>query len=300
MMMFAAPSASALIGKTTIHPTAVIDPSAVLEDGVTIGPYAVVGPECHVGQGCVLESHAVLQRWVRLGRDVRVDSHATVGGAPQDLKYKGERSWVEVGDGTQLRECVTIHRPTGEDLVTKVGSDCLLMAYSHVAHNAEVEQGVIMANAVQLGGHSFVGQRAFIGGACVVQQGCRVGEYAIMGGFGGTRQDIPPFAKTAGGGMAVIQGINSVGLRRAGMSLQTRKLIQEAFNLLFFEHANLSQGLAQLEASFPIEETPELQKLIAFVKSSTKGFRAQSKRAMTHGDGKRQDATSFEFEDDDV
>ncbi len=297
-MMF---SVSASVSpKTMIHPTAIIHPTAVIEEGVSIGPYAIVGEACVVGEGSVLASHAVLQRWVRLGKEVRVDSHATVGGDPQDLKYKGERSWVEVGDRTQLRECVTIHRPTGEDLITKVGSDCLLMAYSHVAHNAEVEQGVIMANAVQLGGHSFVGQKAFLGGACVVQQGCRVGEYAIMGGFGGTRQDIPPFAKTAGGGMAVIQGINAVGLRRAGMSVQTRKLIQDAFNLLFFEHRNISQGVLELEATFPVDTTPELQRLLAFVKSSTKGFRAQSKRAMTHGDGKRQESSLESSSEDDL
>ncbi|HEY9686174.1 MAG TPA: acyl-ACP--UDP-N-acetylglucosamine O-acyltransferase [Coleofasciculaceae cyanobacterium] len=253
----------------SIHPTAIIDPTAEIGAGVEIGPYSVIGPHCQVGEGSKIWSNATLQGYTKLGKNCQVSPGAVLGGFPQDLKFKGEESWVVVGDNTVIRECVTLNRASGEGQETVVGSNCLLMAYAHVAHNCHVGNEVIMANSVQLGGHVEVGDFAFIGGMSVFHQHIRIGKLAIISGFSAARQDIPPFAM-ADNRPAFIVGLNKVGLKRRGFDLSARTRLKRAFQLLFFSGMNFKQAIETIQDE--IQDDLHVDELIAFVQSSERGI----------------------------
>jgi UDP-N-acetylglucosamine acyltransferase len=252
----------------TIHPTAIIDPTAELGQGVEIGPYSYIGPKCRVGDGSKIGPHAVLQGYTILGANCQVSPGAVLGGFPQDLKFKGEESYVVIGDGTIIRECVTVNRASGEGKETRVGAGCMLMAYSHVAHNCVIGNEVIMANSVQLGGHVEVGDFAFIGGQCAIHQFVRIGKMAIISGFSASRQDIPPFSM-ADSRPAIIAGINKVGLKRRGFDLAARTRLKKAFQLLFFSGMNYKQAIETIQAE--IESDPAVNELVEFIQSSSRG-----------------------------
>jgi UDP-N-acetylglucosamine acyltransferase len=252
-----------------IHPSAIIDNSAQLADSVEIGAYAIVGPNCTLGQGVKLDPHAIVKEYTRVGNDVHISSGAVLGGAPQDVGFKGERSWVEIGDRTLIRECVTVNRASGEDQVTRVGANCMLMAYSHVGHNTQVGQEAILANAVQLGGHVEIGDFAFLGGSSVFHQFVRVGTLSIVGGFSATRQDVAPYSMSDGRPVELI-GINKIGLRRRGYDLANRTILKRAFHLLFFSPLNSRQALAEIEDQWG--DKPYIQELINFVNGSKRGI----------------------------
>jgi UDP-N-acetylglucosamine acyltransferase len=253
----------------SIHPTAIIDPTAEIGADVEIGPYSVIGPHCHVDEGTKIWSNATLQGYTKLGKNCQVSPGAVLGGLPQDLKFKGEESWVVVGDNTVIRECVTLNRASGEGQATVIGSDCLLMAYAHVAHNCHVGDGVILANSVQLGGHVTVGDFAFIGGMCVFHQHIRIGKMAIISGFSAARQDIPPFCM-ADNRPAIVVGINKVGLKRRGFDLASRTRMKRAFQLLFFSGMNFKQAMEAIQDE--IQGDPHVDELLAFVQSSERGI----------------------------
>lgn len=252
-----------------IHPTAIIDPSAQLGEQVEIGPYAIVGPHCLVGDRSKLQAHAVLQEYVKLGVDCQVFSGAVLGGAPQDFKFKGEPSYVRIGNGSIIRECVTVNRSTGEGAETIIGEKALLMAYAHVAHNCVLGDEVILANAVQLGGHVEIGDFAFLGGSCAVHQFVKIGKLAILAGLSASRMDLPPFAMLDGR-PAVVAGINKVGLKRRGFDLASRTRLKRAFKLLFFANYNYKQAVEVIHAE--IEPDPAIDELVSFVQQSTKGI----------------------------
>jgi UDP-N-acetylglucosamine acyltransferase len=252
-----------------IHPTAIIDPTAQLGEQVQIGPYAIVGPHCVVGDRTRLDAHAVLQEYVKLGADCQVSSGAVLGGHPQDFKFKGEPSYVRIGQGSIIRECVTVNRSTGEGNETVIGEKAMLMAYSHVAHNCILGDEVILANAVQLGGHVEIGDFAFIGGSCAIHQFVKIGKLAIVAGLSATRMDLPPFA-TLDGRPAVVAGINKVGLKRRGFDLASRTRLKRAFKLLFFANLNYKQAIETIHAE--IEPDPAITELVTFVQQSPKGI----------------------------
>lgn len=255
-----------------IHPSAVIDPTAELGANVEVGPFSYIGPYCKVGDNTKLGPNVVLQEYVTLGRDCQVSPGAVLGGLPQDLRFKGEVSYVEVGDGTIIRECVTLNRASGEGQTTRIGKKCMLMAYSHVAHNCVVGDEVIMANNVQLAGYVEVGDYAFIGGTCVFHQFVKIGRMAIISGFSASRQDIPPFAM-ADGRPAVVAGTNKVGLKRRGLDMATRTRLKKAFQFLWFTNLNYKQAIEVIRNE--IEADPYVDELIAFIENSTRGiFRA--------------------------
>jgi UDP-N-acetylglucosamine acyltransferase len=252
-----------------IHQTAIIDPSAIIGENTQIGPYSLIGANVEIGSNCKIAGHVVIETNTILGSDCQVSPGAVIGGPPQDLSYKDEFSRVRVGNGTRIRECVTLNRATGEGTETVIGNDCFLMAYSHLAHNCQLGNNVILANAVQVGGHVELGDYVFIGGASVVHQNVRIGRMAFMGGACATRQDLPPFSMSDGRPSA-IQGINSVGLKRRGFTLEQRQRIKKAFFHFWFSDLNYSQAIETIRETIPADDY--VQELIDFVLSSKRGI----------------------------
>jgi len=259
----------------TIHSTAIIHESAQIADSVEIGPYAIVGPHSVIGEGSKLDAHAVVKEYTRIGKNVQISSGAVVGGTPQDLAFKGEESWVEIGDNCVIRECVTVNRASGKGAVTRLGKGCMLMAYSHVAHNCQLGDEVILANSVQLGGHVDVGNYAFLGGGCVFHQNIRIGQLAIVSGASASRQDVAPFGMYDARPVVPV-GTNKIGLRRRGYDMESRTIIRNAFKVLFFSPIPYRHALEEIEQAWG--DKPYIQELVEFVKNSKRGLaKAESK-----------------------
>ena len=254
-----------------IHPTALIDPTAELGVDVAIGPYAIVGPRVTVGDHCRIGPRATLQQNVRLADRVHVGDGSILGGDPQDQKYKGEETWVEVGEGTIIREYSTINRGTSATCKTTVGARCFIMTYVHLAHDCHVGDDVVIANATQCAGHVTIHDRAILSGLNAVHQFVTIGTYAFVGGGSRVNQDIPPYVKAVGNPME-LYGLNSVGLQRAGFPGDTVAALKRAYRLFFNSDLNLSQALERARSDLPT--SPEVERFIAFVESSERGVPA--------------------------
>jgi UDP-N-acetylglucosamine acyltransferase len=257
--------------RSAIHPTALIDPSAELGTGVTIGPYVIVGPNVIIGDRCRIGPRATLQRNVRLAEDVSIGDGSVLGGDPQDLKYGGEESWVEIGPGTIIREYSTINRATAATFKTTVGSRCFIMSYVHLAHDCHVGDDVVIANATQCAGHVTIHDRAILSGLNAVHQFVTIGTYAFVGGGSRVNQDIPPYVKAVGNPME-LYGLNSIGLQRAGFSGETVAALKRAYRLFFNSDLNLSQAVERARTDLPA--LPEVERFLAFVESSERGVPA--------------------------
>ncbi|MBI4421453.1 MAG: acyl-ACP--UDP-N-acetylglucosamine O-acyltransferase [Gemmatimonadetes bacterium] len=251
-----------------IHPTAVVDPGAELGPGVEIGPYCVLGKGIRIGAGTSLGPHVVIQRDTQLGNGCVVGPGAVLGADPQDLKYHGEPTCLEIGDGTRIREYATLHRGTAASGRTVVGKRCYLMAYVHVAHDCVIEDDVVIANAVQLAGHVHVEANATIGGLTPIHQFVRIGRFALVGGGSRVPQDVPPFTRAAGNPMK-LYGINSLALVRAGFPREVRAALKHAYRLLFNSTLGLSEAVERLRLENP--DIPEVMRLVDFVVSSQRG-----------------------------
>jgi UDP-N-acetylglucosamine acyltransferase len=252
---------------TRVHPTAIIDDGARLGNDVEVGPYALIGPGCEVGDGCRLAARSILERNVRLGARVSVGVGSIVGGDPQDLKYDGEESFVEIGDDTVVREYSTINRGTRESLHTTIGSNCFVMSYVHMAHDCHVGDRVILANMVQLAGHVSVGDNATLSAMTGVHQFVRIGAYAFVGGFSKVVKDVPPFVLTDGN-PAQLHGLNSVGLKRNGFSEDVRNELKRAYRLFFGSDLNAAQ--ARTRAETELEPLPEVQRFLRFLEEGSR------------------------------
>ena len=256
---------------STIHPTALIDPSAELGVGVAVGPYAIIGPQVSVGDRCRLGPRVTLQRNVRLAEDVSIGDGSILGGDPQDLKYGGEETWVEIGPQTIIREYSTINRATAATFKTTVGARCFIMTYVHLAHDCQVGDDVVIANATQCAGHVTIHDRAILSGLNAVHQFVTIGTYAFVGGGSRVNQDIPPYVKAVGNPME-LYGLNSIGLQRAGFSGETIAALKRAYRLFFNSDLNLSQALERARSDLP--PFPEVERFLAFVESSERGVPA--------------------------
>jgi UDP-N-acetylglucosamine acyltransferase len=254
-----------------VHPSAIVDPSAVLGRDVEIGPFAIVGPDCRVGDRCRIGPHATLERNVRLASAVRVGQGSILGGDPQDIKYQGEETWVEVGEGTVIREYATINRGTPASGITSVGSGCFVMSYVHLAHDCHVGDGVIIANGTQLAGHVTVHDRATLSGLVAIHQFTTVGCYAFIGGCSRVNQDIPPFVKAVGNPIE-LYGLNSIGLQRAGFPAETITALKRLYRLFFNSELNFSQAIDRARTELP--PLPEVEQFLEFVSSSQRGVPA--------------------------
>lgn len=251
-----------------VHPSAAVDPRAELAESVVVGPGAVVGPGVRVGPDTEIQAHAVIERDADIGRHCLIGYGAILGSAPQDIHYRNEPTRVIVGDDTTIREYVTIHRGTAASGLTRVGSRCFLMAYVHVAHDCVIGDDVVLANAVQLAGHVDVGHHAWIGGQTPVHQFVRIGEYAFVGGGSRVPQDVPPFGSVAGVPLRLL-GINSVGLRRAGVPSEVRLALKHAFRRLFNSDLPTAAAVDELRRTTPV--VPEVERLLDFVTASERG-----------------------------
>jgi UDP-N-acetylglucosamine acyltransferase len=254
----------------SIHPTATVHSKAVLGAGVAIGPYSVIAERVTIGAGTRIGAHCVIEGRTTIGEACEIFTGAVIGSPPQDLKYKGEESVLLIGDRNKIREYVTINPGTaGGGGKTVIGSDCLLMAYAHVAHDCRIGDQVILANSAALAGHIAVEDRAVIGGLVGIHQFVRVGTLAIIGGCSRVVQDIPPYA-TCVGYPASVFGLNHEGLKRAGVSSDAKRLLHRAFRTLF--HSKLSMSHALQQASKDAGRCPELQHLLAFIRESKRGI----------------------------
>jgi UDP-N-acetylglucosamine acyltransferase len=251
-----------------VHPTAIVDPGAELGVDVEVGPYAIVGPRVSVGDRSVLAPHAVLERNVRLGAGCRVGSGSILGGDPQDLKFKGEETWVEIGDATVVREYSTVNRGTAESWKTTVGRKCLVMSYVHLAHDCHIGDDVILSNCVQLAGHVKIGDGAIISGLSAVHQFVKIGAHAFIGGMSRVSKDVPPFVKAVGSPLKLF-GLNSVGLERRDMPRETVHELKKAYALFFSSDLNVSQALERARAE--LRPLPEIELFVKFVEESERG-----------------------------
>ncbi|MEO5589719.1 MAG: acyl-ACP--UDP-N-acetylglucosamine O-acyltransferase [Gemmatimonadaceae bacterium] len=254
--------------KTGIHPTAIISPHATLGNHVEVGAFAIIGDGCEVGDGCEIAPRATLERDVKLAANVKVGIGSVLGGAPQDLKYAGERTTVEIGEGTVIREYTTINRGTSQSFKTTVGTRCLLMSYVHLAHDCHIGNGVIIGNSTQLAGHVTIDDKATLSGLSGVHQFARIGRNSFIGGCSRVSKDIPPFLKAVGNPVK-LYGLNSVGLQRNGFSEDVVRELKRAYRLFFRSDLNLSQ--ARQRAETELELFPEVRELIQFVEDSGRG-----------------------------
>jgi UDP-N-acetylglucosamine acyltransferase len=246
-----------------IHPTAIVHPSAQVGRHAEIGPYCIVGEHVSIGARSVLQAHVVVNGWTEIGADCQFYPFATIGAASQDRKYTGERAFTRIGSRTIVREYVSIQRATGHDEVTAVGDDCLLLAYVHIAHNCVLGNGVTMSNLAQLAGHVEVGDFATIGGQAGVHQFTRIGRYVMIGGASKVTKDVPPFFLIEGN-PAQPYGLNSVGLRRAGFTVDERNEIKRFYKHLYNPKLNVTQAIEAMRAEV---STPPGREIIAFLET---------------------------------
>ncbi|MDD4856489.1 MAG: acyl-ACP--UDP-N-acetylglucosamine O-acyltransferase [Candidatus Krumholzibacteria bacterium] len=252
-----------------IHPTAVIHKKAELGEGVSVGPYSVIGEEVTIGDGCRIGTSVLIDGHTTLGKNNSVFHGAAIGNVCQDLKYRGERTFVRIGDGNTIREFVTINSATGEDESTIIGNEVLLMAYVHIGHNCEIGNDVIIANAVNIAGHARVHDHASIGGITPIHQYVEIGQYAFIGGGSRIPQDVPPFLKVAGN-PARVWGLNAIGLMRHGFTAEQRSLLKKAYVLLFRSGLNVTQALEKICADLP--SSKEIAMLVDFIRNSKRGI----------------------------
>ncbi len=252
-----------------IHATAIVHPDAQLADDVEVGPWAYIGPHCSVGAGSVIHMRATLEAHVHLAARVSVGVGSVLGGLPQDLKFRGEVTTVEVGEGTTIREYATINRGTSESFKTTVGKGAFLMSYVHLAHDCHIGDGVIISNGTQLAGHVKIDDRAIISGLCAVHQFVKIGRHAFVGGMSRVAKDIPPFVKAVGNPVK-LYGLNSIGLQRSGFSDVTVSELKKAYRLFFRSDINISQAMER--AAVDLQPFPEVQAFIAFVEASDRGI----------------------------
>ncbi len=251
----------------SIHPTAVIDPRAEIAADASIGPYVVIDGPVKIGRGTRVVAHAYLAGWMEVGADNEIHPYAALGGAPQDNAYKGEETYLRIGDRNIIREHVQVHRGTAPGSATVVGNQNFLMASSHVGHNCKLGDNVILANGSMLGGYVEVGNNVFLSGNCVVHQFVRIGEFALMRGLSGTSRDVPPYAIVDW--QHTVRGVNVVGLKRAGFDEKRIRAIRDAFRVLFRKGRNLSLAVKELEMAGGANS--DVLALLEFIKSSTRG-----------------------------
>ncbi|MCE5312078.1 MAG: acyl-ACP--UDP-N-acetylglucosamine O-acyltransferase [Nitrospiraceae bacterium] len=253
-----------------IHKTAVISSKAEIDDSVEIGPYCIIGDDAVISKGCKLHSHVVIEGRTIIGKNCSVFPFASIGLAPQDLKYKNEKTGVRIGSNNVIREYATIHRGSVSGTgFTELGDSNFMMAYSHLAHDCKIGNHNILANAATLAGHVLVQDFAFVGGLVAVHQNTRIGSYAMVGGFSGIGQDIPPFTM-ASGARAKLYGLNVVGLKRHGFAEETINKLKKAYKILFREKRTLQDALKTIKSEY--SDCAEVMHLVGFIEENKRGI----------------------------
>jgi UDP-N-acetylglucosamine acyltransferase len=252
-----------------IHPTAVVDPTAVIGPSTTIGPYSVIGAGVTLGEGCRVHNHVSIAGPTHIGDGNEFYPFCSIGQRSQDLKYKEEPTYLEIGNHNTFREFVTANRGTAPGSVTRIGSHGTFLAYAHVAHDCTVGSHVIFSNNGTLAGHVTVGDHAVVGGLSGVHQFCRIGDHAIIGGCTKIVQDVPPFL-IADGNPAEVRGVNMIGLERRGFTSESIRELREAYKIIYRSNKNTAQALEQLREQFPKSDT--VGALVTFITSSDRGI----------------------------
>lgn len=252
-----------------IHPTAIVSKDAQLGEDVEIGPFVIIGEGCTVGDQCVIAARATLERNVLLAANVCVGSGSILGGDPQDLKYKGEHTTVEVGEGTTIREYSTLNRGTAQSFKTTVGKQCFIMSYVHLAHDCHIGDGVILGNNVQLAGHVTIDDKAIVSGQSAVHQFVQIGRFSFTGGCSRVSKDVPPYVK-ANGNPIRLYGLNKVGLQRNGITDDVQRELKRAYRLFFNSDLNLSQARERAEGE--LQRYPEVEEFLSFLDRSDRGL----------------------------
>ncbi|MDP2646460.1 MAG: acyl-ACP--UDP-N-acetylglucosamine O-acyltransferase [Desulfobacterales bacterium] len=253
-----------------IHPTAIVDPRAEIDERVQIGPYSIIANNVSIGSGTQIAAHVVVEPYVSIGSNCRIWPYVAIGGVPQSLKFQGETTYVKIGQGTMIREFVTIHRGTEfGGGVTEVGEENFFMAYSHIAHDCKTGRKVIMANNATLAGHITIGDYATVGGLVAIHQFVKVGDYAFIGGKSAVVKDIPPYVIVSGD-RAKLYGLNAVGLKRYGFSKNTIELLKKTYRIVFRLGLTIHEAVQRVSAE--VEQVPEVVNFINFIKSSSRGI----------------------------
>ncbi len=252
----------------SIHPTAILDSDVELDGDVKVGPYAVIGSGVKVGSGTEIKSHVVIESNTKVGEHCSIGIGSVLGGDPQDYKYEDEKTWLEIGDNTVIRDYSTLHRGSAASGVTRVGNGCYLMTYVHVAHDCDIGDRVVIANAVQLAGHVIVEDDVYIGGTTPVHQFVRIGTHAFIGGGSRLPQDVPPYTRAAGNPYK-LYGINSIGLSRAGFDEKTRLALKHAYRILFNSSLSRAKAIEALQEQGQLFQ--EVARLLKFISESDRG-----------------------------
>ena len=249
------------------YPQASVHPNAKIGENVVVAPFVFIDDNVEIGDGTIIDSHAVILSGARIGRNCHIHVGAVISNVPQDLKFKGEETIAIIGDNTSIREYVTVHRGTASRGRTVVGSNCLIMAYSHVAHDCVIGDHVIMSNAVQVAGEVEIGDWAVVGGGALIHQFSHIGPHAMLQGGSKVSKDIPPFV-LCGRYPVCYEGVNSIGMRRRGYTDEQINNVQDIYRMLFFSGKNLSDALADVESTLP--DTAERRIIADFLRSSTR------------------------------
>ena len=254
-----------------IHPTAIVDPAAKIAESAEIGPYTIVGANVEIGARTVVKAHVVMEGPLAIGEDNVFFPYSTVGVAPQDLKYHGERSCTRIGHRNKIREFVTIHRGTeGGGMVTSIGDDNLLMVQVHVAHDVRIGSHCVLSHAATVGGHVAIEDWSVVGAGSAIHQFCRIGRHSMIGGYSVVTQDVLPFSTTSAQREVKVYGENKTGLERRGFPGESIEALHKAFRLLSRSKLNTSQALEKIQAE--VGGTPEVDELLQFIAASTRGF----------------------------
>ncbi|MFU8769340.1 MAG: acyl-ACP--UDP-N-acetylglucosamine O-acyltransferase [Desulfotignum sp.] len=253
-----------------IHPTAIVDRSAEIDTHVTIGPYAIIKSDVRIGSGTTIGPYTTIENYVSIGENCQIFQYAAVGGAPQDLKFHGEKSYLTIGRGTIIREFVTINRGTeAGGGITEVGEENYLMAYTHIAHDCKTGRQVILANNSTLAGHIEIGDHATIGGLVAIHQFVKIGDYAYIGGKSAVVKDIPPYV-IAAGDRATLHGLNNVGLKRHRFSQATLGELKKTYRIFFRIGLTVKQAAERVKAE--VEQIPEVKNFTEFIINSSRGI----------------------------
>jgi UDP-N-acetylglucosamine acyltransferase len=251
-----------------IHPTALVHPRAELGDGIEIGPYSIIEDDVIIGNNCKIQSHVYIDSGTRLGEGIKISKGAVLGTAPQDLKYKGEKTYLEVGEGTAIREFATLNRGTDYSYKTVVGKNCFLMAYCHIAHDCIIGNNVIISNAVNMAGHVEIDEYVGIGGLTAIHQFVKIGQHCFVGGGLRVQKDIPPYILAMGEPMQY-GGVNHVGLSRRGFSLEVLREIKRAYKIYYFRNLTKKEAMEQIRKE--LNPFPEIEVILQFLERSERG-----------------------------
>jgi len=252
-----------------IHPTAIIDPSAEIDSNVTIGPYAIIKSDTFIGSGTTIGPYTTIENYVSIGENCQIYQYASIGGAPQDLKFHGEKTYLKIGRGTIIREFVTINRGTENGGgITEVGEENYLMAYTHIAHDCKTGKQVILANNSTLAGHIIIGDNVSVGGLVAIHQFVQIGDFAYIGGKSAVVKDIPPYV-IAAGDRATLHGLNNVGLQRHKFSKSTISQLKKTYRIFFRIGLTVKQASERVKAE--VDMIPEVKNFMNFIIESNRG-----------------------------